>query len=52
MRRDLEEASNGVLTSPVIRTRKISGSQANRLHRARLHTLADALAAAMPLALA
>jgi hypothetical protein len=30
--------------SPVIRTRRISGSQANRLCRVRLHALADALA--------
>jgi hypothetical protein len=42
--RDLDKASNGGLSSPIIRTRRISGSQANCLHRARLHALVDALA--------
>jgi hypothetical protein len=44
MRRDLDKASNKVLLSPVIRTRRISGNQANCLCRARLHALVDALA--------
>jgi hypothetical protein len=41
---DLDKASNRVLSSPVIRTRRISRSQANCLCRARLHALVDVLA--------